>query len=154
MTMAGEVTVIRRRVDGCQEKMVFERGFLRSKLKTMSTTISPASPSAREYTYQLAKRRPSPISRFFTWAANEDLERHIGWVGIMVVAMTVVCFPLTMAVILVNGAVFGLILVAMVSLVLVVITNLAALPTKYTIPFFFLGIAIDVIVAGLSFFLR
>ena len=48
-----------------------------------------------------------------------------------------------MAAVLVQGASFSLIMAAMVSLALVVITNLAALSTKYTIPFFFLGILID-----------
>jgi len=56
--------------------------------------------------------------------------------------------------ILFHGGSFGLIIATMTSLVLVVVTNLAALPTKYTIPFFLLGIAIDVVVIGLSFFIR
>jgi uncharacterized membrane protein (UPF0136 family) len=100
----------------------------------------------------MAKTRPTAISRFFKWAASEDQERHIGWVGITVTVMTAICFPLTMAVVLLNGAVFGLIVAAMVSLVLVVVTNLAALPTRYTIPFFFLGTLIDLVVIGFSFF--
>jgi hypothetical protein len=119
----------------------------------MSTTVSPIQPSKQTYTYHLAEKRPSALSRFFKWAAGEDEERHIGWVGITVTIMTAICFPLTMSVIILNGAVFGLMIPAMVSLVLVVVTNLAALPTKYTIPFFFLGIFIDVVVVGLSFFI-
>ncbi len=58
-----------------------------------------------------------------------------------------------MAVILMNGAVFGLIVGAMTPLVLVVVTNLAALPTKYTIPFFFLGILIDIALIAMSFWI-
>ena len=72
----------------------------------------------------------------------------------MVTTMTAIFFPLTMAVILQNGASFGLMVAAMVSLTLVVVTNLAALPTKYTIPFFFLGILIDVVTVVLCFILR
>jgi hypothetical protein len=119
----------------------------------MSTTISPIPHSEQTYTYHLAKKRPSAVSRFFKWAAGEDMERHIGWVGITVTIMTAIFFPLTMTVILHNGASFALMVAAMVSLTLVVITNLAALPTKYTIPFFFLGILIDVAAIGLSFFI-
>jgi hypothetical protein len=120
----------------------------------MSSTISPISNPESQYIYHLAKNRPSAVARFFKWAADEDQERHIGWVGIMVTVMTAICFPLTMGAILLHGATFGLIIAAMVSLSLVVVTNLAALPTKYTIPFFFLGILIDVVVIGLSFLIR
>lgn len=122
-------------------------------MQSMSTTIAPIRTSRQKYTYYPANERPSALSRFFKWAAGEDEERHIGWVGVTVTVMTAICFPLTMSVILLNGAVFGLIIPAMVSLVLVVITNLAALPTKYTIPFFFLAILIDLVVIGVSFFI-
>lgn len=101
----------------------------------------------------MAAKRPSAIARFFKWAEAEDLEHHVGWVGITVTLMSAVCFPLCMAIILWNGAGFGLIIAAMVSLALVVVANLAALPTKYTIPFFFLGILADLVVIALSFFL-
>jgi hypothetical protein len=119
----------------------------------MSTTISSIHASEQTYNYHLAEKRPSAVSRFFQWAAGEDEERHIGWVGITVTTMSAIFFPLTMTVVLHNGASFGLIVAAMVSLTMVAITNLAALPTKYTIPFFFLGILIDAVVIGLSFFI-
>jgi hypothetical protein len=119
----------------------------------MSTTISPVQTSEQVYTFHLVNKRPNAISRFFKWAASEDQERHIGWVGITVILMTAICFPLTMAVVLMNGAVFGLIVAAMFPLVLVVVTNLASLPTRYTIPCFFLGTLIELLVIGFSFFI-
>lgn len=82
------------------------------------------------------------------------MPHHIGWVGICVTSMTAVVFPLTLAAVLFNGASFGLIIVAMCSLVLVFVSNLAAMPTKYTIPFFAVGVAIDLVVIGLSFFIH
>jgi hypothetical protein len=91
------------------------------------------------------------ISRFFAWAAAEDAPRHIAWVGISVMTMTAVFFPLTMALILSQGASFPLIMTAVGGLALVVITNLASLPTKYTIPFFLLGILLDIVVVAISF---
>jgi uncharacterized membrane protein (UPF0136 family) len=94
------------------------------------------------------------FARFIQWATQEDLEHHIAWVGGSITAMTAIVFPLTMAAILMNGAIFGLIIVAMLSLVLVVTTNLAAMPTRYTIPFFFMGILIDVGVVVASFFIK
>ncbi|MBS1915331.1 MAG: hypothetical protein JST87_03580 [Bacteroidetes bacterium] len=117
----------------------------------MSHTITQPEIS---YQYHMAKRKPSMISRFFTWAVNEDQEHHIAWVGASVTSMTALFFPATMAVVLLNGAVFGLIVAAMAALVLVVITNLASMQTKYTIPFFFLGILIDIGVVVASFFIH
>jgi hypothetical protein len=90
------------------------------------------------YEYHETATRPTALPRFFKWAENEDKINHVSWVGISVTIMAAVMFPLTMIVVLLNGASFGLIMAAMVSLVLVVVTNLAALPTKYTIPFYFL----------------
>src|ERR1700676_4068157 len=90
--------------------------------------------------YQFPKVKTSYFRSFNKWAANEDLEHHVGWVGISITAMTAFFFPITMAAILFNGASFGLIGIAMLSLVMVVIVNLAALSTRYTIPFLLAGI--------------
>jgi hypothetical protein len=146
--------IVRERVDRDQGTSGRDLAILGSKFESMSTTISSNSASNVKYTYQPATGQPSAAARFFQWAAGEDKERHIGWVGITVTTMTAIVFPLTMAVILMNGAIFGLIIGAMASLALVVVTNLAALPTKYTIPFYFLGILIDIVVIGLSLFIK
>jgi hypothetical protein len=92
----------------------------------------------------------SIFNRFFTWTKQEE-KNHIAWVGISITAMTAVFFPITMAAILFNGAVFKLIVGAMISLAMVVITNLAALPTKYTIPAFLTGIVMDIGLIIISF---
>jgi len=59
-----------------------------------------------------------------------------------------------MMVILLNGASFGLIILAMASLAWVVITNLAAMPVKYTISFFALGVLADATAIVVSFFIK
>ncbi|HLK29102.1 MAG TPA: hypothetical protein VKT28_11035 [Puia sp.] len=110
--------------------------------------------SETNYQYHLAAKKPFIITRFFTWAANEDAKHHIAWVGASVTAMAAFFFPLTMAVVLMNGAQFGLIIAAMAAFVLVVATNLAAMETKYTIPFFFLGILTDTVIVVASFFIH
>ena len=99
-------------------------------------------------------KKASVFTRFFKWAAAQDQVNHVGWVGITVTAMGAVFFPLAMTVILINGASFGLIMAAMAALVLVVVTNLSALPTKYTIPFFLLGVLTDIVVIVASFFIH
>ncbi len=99
----------------------------------------------------LATQGPSLVSKFIRWATEQDAENHIAWAGISLIATAAALFPFTMAIILINGAVFPLILGAMVSLVLVVALNLAAMPTRYTIPAFLLSILIDagVIIASM-----
>jgi hypothetical protein len=128
------------------------------KLNNMSTTISQAQvvptygPAAGNPS--LAAGNPSFIERFFDWATKEDVKHHIGWVGLSIIAMTAIFFPLTMSAILLNGASLGLIIAAMVPLVLVFVTNLAALPTRYTIPFFFAGVLAELIILVVSFLVR
>jgi len=104
--------------------------------------------------YRPAVSHPSLIGRFFDWAENEDVTHHIGWVGFSITVMTAFFFPITMFSILMNGASFGLIVAAMVPLVLVFVTNLAALPTKYTIPFLFVGVLAELAIIVVSFFVR
>jgi hypothetical protein len=100
--------------------------------------------------YRFPKVKTSYFRSFSKWAAREDLENHVGWIGIGIISMTAVFFPLTMAVILFNGAAAGLIGIAMLSLVMVVIVNLAALSTRYTIPFLLAGILMDIIAVTIS----
>jgi len=104
--------------------------------------------------YRPAVSQPSLIVRFFDWAENEDVDRHVGWVGFSIMVMTGFFFPITMSAILLNGGAFGLIVAAMVPLVLVFVANLAALPTKYTIPSLFVGVLAELAIIAASFWVR
>jgi hypothetical protein len=95
--------------------------------------------------YHLPKTKTAYFRSFKKWASREDLDNHVGWIGISIISMTAVIFPLTMAAILFNGAEAALIGIAMISLVMVVIVNLAALSTRYTIPFLLAGILMDIV---------
>src|SRR5215467_4867627 len=106
----------------------------------MEYTIAHA-PKSYQHTSLITK--PSFFTRFFKWAEAQDQKNHVGWIGITVTAMAAIFFPLTMAFIFLNGVSFGLIITAMAALALVVVTNLSALPTKYTIPFFLLAVLTD-----------
>ena len=116
---------------------------------TFITTQSKTS-----FQYHLNSKRKTLASKFIDWADVEETEHHVAWVGAAVTSMAAVFFPLTMTVVLLNGAVFGLIIAAMASLTLVVITNLAAMPVKYTIPFFLLGALADIVIIFASFFIK
>ena len=116
----------------------------------MAHTIS------QQQTYLIREKtsRPFVFYRFFDWAAKQDEKNHVGWVGASVMLMAGVIFPATLAIILLNGAEFSLVMAAMSSLILVVVANLAALPTKYTIPFLVLGTVADLAIIISSFFMK
>ena len=115
----------------------------------MNLTLPPPE---LKISYKLPKTKTSYFRSFDKWATHEDLENHVGWIGIGIISMTAVIFPLTMAAILFNGASAGLIGIAMISLVMVVIVNLAAISTRYTIPFLLAGILMDIIAVLISVF--
>lgn len=105
------------------------------------------------FRYKMPVAKLSGISKIFKWAEKQDKINHVTWVGICVTLMAGVLFPVTMTIILLNGAAFSLIMTAMVAMVLVVVSNLAALPTKYTIPILFFGALIDLVAIVCSFFI-
>ena len=102
--------------------------------------------------YAVDRHTSTLWGRFIQWATAEDETHHLGWVGGALTIESCVLFPLTMLTILANGGTFGLIIVAMISLSTVVITNLAALSTRYTIPVFFASILVNAGVIIASFF--
>ena len=100
----------------------------------------------------LEKHAESVFARFLVWLKEEEVNR-IAWLGISIMVMTAFFFPVTMASILLHEGSFKLILVAMFSLILVAVPNMAALPAKYTIPAFFIGMLIDIVLIIVSFFI-
>ena len=90
--------------------------------------------------------------RFLNWL-NQQEKYRVGWVGISLMLTTAILFPVTMAAILIHGGNFKLIVGAMISLILVLVPNLAALPTRYTLPAFFTAILIDILLVTASFFI-
>jgi hypothetical protein len=136
--------------DGGHKYFLMIFSYLYSK-KTIMTFI--ATQPRTTYQYHSATKR-SLLSKFNAWATKEESDYHVAWVGASIIAMAAVFFPLTMTAILLNGAVFGLIIAAMASLSVVVITNLAAMPVKLTIPFFLLGVIADVAIITASFFIK
>jgi hypothetical protein len=92
----------------------------------------------------------NPLTRFLRFAEQQE-KNHFGWVGGSIMLQASVLFPLTLLLVLANGASFGLMSVAIAGLAMVVVTNLAALPTKITIPVLVLSALIDVAVVVAAF---
>ncbi len=94
---------------------------------------------------QTPVNRKNIFPRFLSWAINEEPNR-IGWAAFAMVAHGAVITPITIAIIIISGNYFPFWIISILAMASTVITNLAALPTRYTIPTFFLSIAIDLAV--------
>jgi hypothetical protein len=113
------------------------------KLKTMNTAIIPSF--SVNYTGQAVK--PSFLSRFFTWCANQQHNR-LAWLAIALAGHGCIFTPITLLVIALTGINLTLLIAAMVAMGAALVTNLAAMPTKFTIPTLVLSLAADAVIIG------
>ena len=97
---------------------------------------------------QATAARSSIFSRFMTWCNNQEKYR-LGWLGAALTIHGCVLTPITLFAIILSGTNFALYIAALVAMMVTVVTNLAAMPTKVTIPVFFLSILIDIVVIAL-----
>jgi hypothetical protein len=96
------------------------------------------------------RKTKSIVTQFFSWCKGQE-ENRLAWLAMILAVHGCVLSPATVLMIATGNnsmVLWGLAIGAMgVSLV----TNLSAMPTKITIPVFFLSIAIDLLAVGLSF---
>jgi hypothetical protein len=94
--------------------------------------------------YQTAGLKPF-ITRFFTWCNSQEKYR-LGWLSGIIAGHGCFITPLTLLFVMISGNSPLLWAFVIAAMGMSLITNLAALPTKITIPVFFLSVLIDVIV--------
>ena len=104
---------------------------------------------ARPYNETIQKS--SIWARFIAWCKNQEENRFL-WLGIVLVFHACFITPLTLFVVMYTGNSIVFFAFAIAAMAMVLVTNLAALPTKITIPTFLLSIILDlaIIVASLS----
>jgi hypothetical protein len=88
------------------------------------------------------ERKKSVVHRFFAWCENQQ-EKRLLWLAVIITGHACLLTPLTLLFIMLTGnnTIFWPFAIAAMTMALV--TNLAALPTKITIPVFILSILID-----------
>jgi hypothetical protein len=93
------------------------------------------------------------FSKFFTWCAGQEKNRF-GWLALSLAAHGCIITPLVVALVGFTGNNFVLWMAAMVAMGITLIVNLAAMPTKVTIPTFVLSVIIDIaiIIASITQF--
>ena len=94
-------------------------------------------------TYSEVSSRSSLWTRFIAFCKNQEDNRLI-WVGVILAVHGCALTPITVMATLFAGPNFALFMTAMVAMAIALVTNLAAMPTKITIPAFALSILIDV----------
>lgn len=87
----------------------------------------------------------SPIAKFFSWASGQEEERLL-WLGLGLGLHGCVVTPLAFMVVVMSGINMFALAMVMISIVSVLVVNLAALPTKVTVPVFFLSVVVDILV--------
>jgi hypothetical protein len=95
--------------------------------------------------YYPATQKISLVKKFISWCKSQE-EKRLGWLAVMLFLHGCVLAPVTIAFIFLGGnqMVFWAFVIAAMAMTLV--SNLAAMPTKITIPIFFLSLLIDLTV--------
>ena len=111
----------------------------------MQTIIQPSISSKQE-----ANVETSVFSKFIDWCNGQEKNRF-GWLGAILAIHGCVLTPITLFAIVFSGTNFIFYIAALVAMAIALVTNLAAMPTKITIPVFFVSVIIDVVIIALCF---
>jgi len=105
-------------------------------------------PLAISSSYQHERTHTSLWTRFINWCAAQE-EKRLLWLAIGLAGHGCVITILTIFAILFSGNPTYLWPFAMAAMVSCLVVNLAAMPTKITIPVFFLSVLIDLVIIGI-----
>lgn len=94
-------------------------------------------------------KNPSIVSTFMAWCEGQERNR-LGWLGGILAFHGCMLTPITLFAVVLSGTNFALYIATLLAIALTVITNLAAMPTKVTIPAFLFSVLIDIVVIVLS----
>ena len=87
--------------------------------------------------------KTSAISRFLSWCEGQEKYRF-GWLAAALAVHGCALTPITLFAIILAGTNMLFFVLALVAMGMALVTNLAAMPTRVTIPVFFISIAIDI----------
>lgn len=96
-------------------------------------------------TYTATKSHTSVFTKFMNWCEGQQENRML-WIGLALAGHGCILTPLTVMIVLFAGTNMFLFMLAIVAMGMALVTNLAALPTKVTIPIFFFSILLDVVI--------
>ena len=118
---------------------------------TMNTTAIQTTVRLDNSYNDVRSKSYSPFKTFFAWCTAQE-EHRLLWTGIILALHGCVITPATVLIVAMTGVNMLLIGISVFAMTFVLISNLAALPTKYTLPTFVASLIVDVaiIIAALS----
>jgi hypothetical protein len=121
--------------------------FWAAKPNIMATTLNHTIATS----YTSPASRTSVFASFINWCEAQQFNRVL-WIGIALMAHGSILAPLTSMVVLTTVNSLPLFILTIASMAMALVVNLAAQPTKVTIPVFFLSVLIDlgIIIASLA----
>ncbi|RYY97061.1 MAG: hypothetical protein EOO11_11885 [Chitinophagaceae bacterium] len=93
----------------------------------------------------VAAARPGALRRFLNWADDQERFRF-GWLAAALAVHGCAMTPITLFAIILSGNNIAFWVVALASMGVTLVTNLAAMPTRITVPVFLASIVVDLIV--------
>lgn len=93
-------------------------------------------------TYGESRAQVSLASRFLNWCDTQEKYRF-GWLAAIITGHGCVITPITLFAIILSGNSFIFWAIALVAMAASLVANLAAMPTKITIPVFVFSLLID-----------
>src|SRR5918993_2031323 len=93
--------------------------------------------------YTATATKTNVWKRFINWCESQEQYRF-GWLGAALATHGCIATPLTLFAIILSGNYFAFWIVAIAAMGASLITNLAAMPTKVTIPTLFISLIVDI----------
>ena len=95
--------------------------------------------------YLVKEKRQSIFSRFIAWC-NEQEKFRFGWVAAIITIHGCVLAPITVLTVMLGSNHMAYWGVAIGAMAMALVANLAAVPTRITIPVFFFSVLLDVVI--------
>ena len=95
-------------------------------------------------------KKQSIVTQFLSWCKEQE-EYRLAWLAVILTVHGCVLSPATVLLIVSGNNSIILWSMAIGAMAMALITNLSAMPTKITIPVFFLSIVIDIAAIALAF---
>jgi hypothetical protein len=112
--------------------------------------LTPTAITGNPGKERIFKNKQTWWGRFLAYSATQQANRF-GWLALAFTLQGCVMAPVTICAIVFNGNSIVLWMTCTLSFAITEVTNLAAMPTRVTIPILFGGIVLDLLVIAASF---
>jgi hypothetical protein len=129
----------------CSFALDHQFGFILSPfLRVNNNTMDILHRSYAPKDISIASRNPV-LQRFLDWCKSQE-ENRLLWLAMILMLHGCILTPVTILFIVISGNSLLFWAMAIAAIAMSLVSNLAALPTKFTIPVFFLSLVIDFII--------